>query len=62
MAEDESYPLFIDKIDSKNKSSHDFFLKAKLIDISAGKSWTVIVNNEDAKRMGILVGDELNLS
>ena len=62
MAEDEAYPSFISKIEEKNQTSHNFFLKAKLVDISAGKNWKVLINSEDAKRMGILIGDELNFS
>jgi hypothetical protein len=38
MAEDEAYPSFISKIEEKNQTSHNFFLKAKLVDISAGKN------------------------
>ncbi len=58
----ESYPLFAENIEQRKEWDNSFFLKARLIDISTGANWTIIINNNDAKRFGILQGDELILS
>ena len=58
----ESYPLFAPALAERKKIDNNFFLKAKLVDISTGKNWIVVINYEDAKRIGILPGDELVLS
>jgi AMP phosphorylase len=42
-------------------NEHHFFLKLKKIDIKTGNSFIMLINQNDADRLGIMPGDELKL-
>jgi hypothetical protein len=44
-----------------NQNEHHFFLKAKKLNIRTGDVFVILVNQNDAERLGIMPGDELKL-
>jgi len=53
------YALKSSEIETKNE--HHFFLKVKKINIRTGNAFIILINQEDADRLGIMPGDELKL-
>ncbi|HRZ29977.1 MAG TPA: hypothetical protein P5052_04600 [Candidatus Paceibacterota bacterium] len=53
------YALKPDELENQNE--HHFFLKTKKLDIRTGDVFVILINQNDAHRLGIMPGDELNL-
>lgn len=53
------YALKQNELDQIDK--HHFFLKLKKINIKTGNAFIILINQNDADRLGIMPGDELRL-
>ncbi|MFA5230564.1 MAG: hypothetical protein WC422_04235 [Candidatus Paceibacterota bacterium] len=53
------YALKPNELESQNE--HHFFLKTKKLDVKTGDVFVILINQNDADRLGIMPGDELKL-
>ncbi len=53
------YALKPDELENQNE--HHFFLKTKKLDVKTSDAFVILINQNDADRLGIMPGDELRL-